>query len=165
MTAAQALSLAALPALLFAALQDIASRRVPNWASALIALCGLAARLASGDILPSLLLALAVFTALFLMWQRGWIGGGDVKLLAACALLVPAPAVLDLVLATSMAGGVLATAYLLGRRLPPLRRTLRTSRNLIRRIGRIEAWRMRRNAPLPYACAIAAGCVFTLITG
>ena len=95
-----------------------------------------------------------------------WCGGGDVKLLSACALLVPAYAVPNLILTVAIAGGILALGYLAGRS-PRLHAGGLTAvpASFIRRVWRIEAWRIRRHAPLPYACAIAAGCIFTLVTG
>ena len=163
MTLAQALCLASVPALLLAALHDIALRRIPDQVSVLVALCGLGARLASGDALFSVALAIPLFAALFACWQRGFLGGGDVKLLTASSLLAPAGSALDLLLAVAVAGGVLAMAYLLGRRLRPP--TLHLHGAFLGRLCRIERWRMRRGAPLPYACAIAAGCVFILVKG
>ena len=34
---------------------------------------------------------------------------------------------------------------------------------LLRRVLRVESWRIRRGAPLPYGVAIAAGAAFALI--
>lgn len=164
--AAQLLTIVPMPALAFVAMSDMAARRVPNWACVLIAGFGLATRIASGDVALSLLAAALVFAALFFCFGRGWCGGGDVKLLTACALLVPAYAVPNLMLAVTIAGGVLGLGYLAGR-IPRLHTTGPSTvpASFIRRVCRVEAWRIRRHAPLPYACAIAAGCVFTLVIG
>ena len=53
-----------------------------------------------------------VFLLGWAAWRCRVMGGGDVKLLAACALLAPPAAVPGLVLAVALAGGVLALAYL-----------------------------------------------------
>ena len=162
----QALGLCAIPALCGAAVTDMRCRRVPNLSSALVALAGVAARAASGDALPSLLLASAVFTVLYLLWRWDVLGGGDVKLLSACVLVVPAGTVAVLLAAVTLSGGVLAMAYLLLRAAapapppPPVR-----PRGWLRRRGRGAAGRLRRGGPLPYACAISAGCMFTLFAG
>ena len=103
--AAQFLIIVPMPALAFVALSDVAARRVPNYACAFIAGVGLATRIASGDAGLSLLAAGLLFAALFFCFVRGWCGGGDVKLLAACALLVPAYAVPNLILTVAVAGG------------------------------------------------------------
>jgi prepilin peptidase CpaA len=162
----QALGLCAIPALCAAAVTDVRCRRVPNLSSALVALAGLAARAASGDALPSLLLASAVFAILYLLWRCEFLGGGDVKLLSACVLVVPAGTVAALLAAVALSGGALALAYLILRVAAPMphpRPVL--SRWSLRRLCRVEAWRIRRGGPLPYACAISAGCMFTLFAG
>ena len=162
----QILSVCTIPVLLGAALTDIRARRVPNQLSALVALIGLCSRAAGGGLLLSLLAAVAVFGVLYLFWLRGWLGGGDVKLLAACVLAVPAGAVGDLLLAVSLSGGILALIYLVLRPALPHASPAGGQRmTSLRRILRIEGWRIRRGGPLPYACAIAAGCAFTIVTG
>ena len=171
MSTAQLLSLATVPPLLAAAMMDVVSRQVPNWIAGWALLCGVIARGLCGDLLASALLAIAVFVALFALWQRGWLGGADVKLLSACTLLIPAGAALDYLLAVAIAGGILALVYLAGRHLPsstarpPVRKAARSARNSLSRLYRVELWRMHRAAPLPYACAIVAGCCFTMIAG
>lgn len=162
----QALGLCSIPALCGAAVTDVRCRRVPNLLSALVALAGIAARAASGDVLPSLLLASVVFSILYLLWRWEFLGGGDVKLLSACVLVVPAGAVAALIAAVTFSGGVLALAYLLLRVAAPAPRPGPVlSRRSLRRLCRVEAWRIRRGGPLPYACAISAGCMFTLFAG
>ena len=164
--AAQLLSFLPIPALAFVALTDLVSRRVPNWVCAFIAGFGLATRIAAGDVLPSLLVAVLVFTVLAAACLLGKLGGGDVKLLAASTLLLPVQAVPVFVLAVAVAGGLLALPYLPGRfGAAPPRWLAAPPASAVRRICRVEFWRSRRRAPLPYACAIAAGAVFTLVTG
>ena len=116
--------------------------------------------------MPSLLLASAVFAVLYLLWYFECLGGGDVKLLSACALLVPAGTVAALLAAVTLSGGILAGAYLILRAAAPqpLPRVV-LPRWSLRRLCRVEAWRIRRGGPLPYACAISAGCMFTLFAG
>ena len=53
-----------------------------------------------------LLAGLLVFLAGAFCWRRGWLGGGDVKLLAATAVLVPPSLVVNLLLDVALAGGV-----------------------------------------------------------
>ncbi len=162
----QSIGLCAIPALCGAAVTDVRCRRVPNLLSALVALAGLAARIASGDVVPSLLLASAVFAILYLLWRWEVLGGGDVKLLSACVLVVSAGAVAALLAAVTLSGGVLAMAYLVLRVAAPVPHPrLVLPRWSFRRLCRVEAWRIRRGGPLPYACAISAGCMFTLFAG
>ena len=161
--------LGALALLLAATLHDIAARTIPDQVSAAVALVGLADRLAGGGLVPALAAAGAVFVFAFLCWCRGWMGGGDVKLLAAATLLLPAGqpaalATLAYLCAVALAGGVLAGLYLLLRvvvSLPSGRRPV----GLLARALRAERWRIRRGGPLPYAAAIAAGAGVMMFAG
>ncbi len=147
--------------LLAAGAEDIATRLVSNRLSLALALCGAGLRWREGALWIGLLAALAVFLAGAFCWRRGWLGGGDVKLLGAAALFVPPARIPALLLATSLAGGVLALLYLALAALPPAA-PARGKAPLPARLLRIERWRIRRHGPLPYASAIAAGAVFTL---
>lgn len=157
------LLLAAATALLFAAVHDVAVRTVPNGVSLVVAAIGLELSLLDGQLVPALFGGVLVFCGCWYCWRHGWIGGGDVKLLTACTLLVPPAAVPELILATAIAGGALALFYLalgaaLARRLPGSA----TPIGLLGRIWRAERRRIRRRLSLPYACAISAGVLLTL---
>jgi prepilin peptidase CpaA len=144
--------------LIFAALHDVAARTIPNTIAALVAVCGLAARLGAGDATISVCVAGLVFGVAFLLWLRGFLGGGDVKLLGACAILVPPHAVLSMVLDIAIAGGALAAIYLCLRvAVPKNVDRVNRPRSFVGRVLRAEQWRIHRNCPLPYASAIAAG--------
>jgi prepilin peptidase CpaA len=153
-------------ALLFAAAHDVAVRTVPNLVSVVVAAAGLGLQSLSGQLVPALFGAGLLFAGCWYCWRRGWIGGGDVKLLTACALLVPPTSVPELILTTAIAGGVLALLYF------SLARLLRTRAmpqptgppptRLLARIWRAERRRIRHGLSLPYACAICAGVLLTL---
>jgi prepilin peptidase CpaA len=155
------LKLAIAGILVLAAGHDIMTRTVPNWMP--LALAILAAVLATIEfrLTWGLGFGLAVFALCFVFWRRGWMGGGDVKLLGAAAILVAPAAAGSFLVAVSLAGGVLAVVYLAGRFLVP-RPPLRRPHHLLPRVLRVEAWRIRHRGPLPYACAIAAGTIFVL---
>ncbi len=142
--------------LLGAGLHDIAFRTVPNTLCAALLLCGLALRLFGADIWYGLLAGFIVFGICAIMWWIGWLGGGDVKLLGAASVFVPPGYVPELVLYTSLAGGVLAVAYLVAGKLVPSPAVQRPP-TMLARIARCELWRLHRRGPLPYAAAIAAG--------
>jgi prepilin peptidase CpaA len=95
------------------------------------------------------------------MWVRGWLGGADVKLLGAAAVAVAPGSVGSLLLGVSLAGGVLALVYLALSRLvhrpPPGPR-----KHFLTKLVKAELWRIHRQAPLPYAVAIATGGLLTL---
>lgn len=156
--------LAAAALLVFAAIHDIGFRTVPNWLPVALCALGALARLADHSLLAGLAVAACSFAVLVGFWLTGSIGGGDVKLWSATALLIPPSVTPELLFFARviLIGGVLALIYLaLGRlvRRPPASR----SGSLLRRALRVEAWRIRRRAPLPYACAIAAGALTTLL--
>lgn len=153
--------------LVYAALHDIAARTIPNTASVILAVLGIAAHAADGTILLSLIIAALVFAVCALCWTRGWMGGGDVKLLAAAALFVQPGAVGAMIVATSLFGGAIAIFYLIAREFA--RRIALPKgpapRNFLARVLRAEHWRLLRGAPLPYGSAIAAGTLFSLFPG
>ncbi|MEO5586813.1 MAG: prepilin peptidase [Novosphingobium sp.] len=131
-------------ALLVAAFTDLRTRQISNKLNAAIALCAplfwWATGLSLGDIAWQLgvaLLALVILAGLFAM---RWMGGGDVKLLAALALWVKPAIFLDLIIAMALIGGVLTLAF--------------------------GAWhiarRQRDRLAIPYGVAIAAAALLVL---
>ncbi len=148
-----------------ASLNDIAVRTIPDSASFGLVIIGAAIRLADGTAPVALAASAAVLLFGALCWRCGWLGGGDVKLLAACAWLVSPALVPRLVLLTAVAGGVLACFYLalswMARASPAPPHSIRP-RTLAGRVWRAERWRIMRRAALPYGCAIAVATLFTL---
>jgi prepilin peptidase CpaA len=166
------LGVSALALLVYAALHDFAARTIPNWLPLVLLVDGAAWRIADHSLLPAAAVAGFTFIVLFIIWVLGAIGGGDVKLWSATALLIP-PRLqpeLDFFLQVFVIGGLLALVYLgLWLVLPkprpaPLAR-LGGSRaaGLVRRALRAEAWRIGRRGPLPYAFAISASAIITLL--
>ncbi len=150
--------------LVIAAMLDIAFRQVPNWLPAALAVDGLGLRLLSSELLIGAAAGASVFIVCALLWRRGLLGGGDVKLLGAAATVVPFHFVLSLILSVTLAGGVLALAYLAMRSIMPRPSPVRPSA-LLARIARVERRRIRQCRSLPYACAIATGAFITLAGG
>jgi prepilin peptidase CpaA len=68
-----------------AALDDVLARTVPNWMPIALAAIGIVESALGGRLIVSLLLGTFVFILSGLCWKRGWLGGGDVKLLGAAA--------------------------------------------------------------------------------
>ncbi|HEY5299200.1 MAG TPA: prepilin peptidase [Acetobacteraceae bacterium] len=157
---------AALPAAAVAlacasALRDVITRTIPNGWCGAIAVLGLAARILDGTLPGGLIAAAAVFALMAIFWRLGFIGGGDVKLLAACALAIPPHLVAALLIDTAMVGALLGLVYLAARnRLP--RPGARRPASLLARALRAERWRLAHGGPLPYAVAIAAGMAIVL---
>lgn len=158
------LSVIAITLLVYAALHDFAARTVPNWLPLCVFAIGLISRIADHSLLPALLIAGVTFLILFGIWFAGAIGGGDVKLWAATALLIPPhwQPELSFFLRVVIIGGILALAYLLLCLCLPKPRASREG-GLFRRVLRVEAWRIGRRGPLPYAFAIAGSAIITLL--
>jgi prepilin peptidase CpaA len=152
--------------LMFAAVHDIVARTIPDLVPLGILAAALALNLLSGSILLPLVATAAVAAVTLLLYWLRLMGGGDVKLLVAVAFLLPPGDVPKAALAIALAGGLLALLFLAlrprlrGRRLAPAGR----SAALPRRALAAELWRIRRGGPLPYAAAISAGTLFTMIS-
>ena len=112
-------------ALLVAAFWDVKTRRIPNQISLfLIALFvgTTAARILQGsDPVETVFLPLAggaaVFAGTFFLFWRGYLGGGDAKLLTVLALFTPFSLILPMLWIMAVAGGVLALTTLIWTRI------------------------------------------------
>ena len=79
-----------IPLLLYVAMIDIAARLIRNEICLLLALLGIAGQFASPmQDTKSLVVATILLLLLIVIYQRGWIGGGDVQLLVALAIGLP----------------------------------------------------------------------------
>jgi prepilin peptidase CpaA len=144
--------------LLGAALHDLAIRTIPNWISVSLLVIGIVLRFYSGDLLFSLAIAMAILTVLVLLWLRGFLGGGDVKLIPTVSLVLAPANVPAFILSVAIAGGVLSVFYLTAHYAMPRPRP-GPRYGLLARVLKAEAWRMHRRGPLPYGVAIAAGAL------
>lgn len=136
-----------------AAWQDLRTMRIADWVSVAIvgafgiwALSGLAA----GDMTFTRLglaigCGVGVFAIGALGFAAGVLGGGDVKLLAACCLWFDWSAGWRMLVAVALVGGVEAILVTVIRALP------------VPPAARARAALLRRCEPLPYGIAIAAG--------
>ena len=150
--------------LLYVATIDVATRLIRNEICLALALLGIAAQLASpAQLAESLIVAAILFLLLFVIYQWGQIGGGDVKLLVALAIGLPLTGVIQLLTITALAGGVLALVHLIMRHLPHPKLAPAGS-SLVRRVYAVERWRHLRYAPLPYGVAIACGGIWTILS-
>ena len=148
--------------LLYVATIDIATRLIRNEICLVLALLGIAGQLANPmQVGQSLIAATILLLLLLVIYQRGQIGGGDVKLLVALAIGLPLTGVIQLLTITALAGGVLALMHLM-MRLLPYPKLAPAGSSLVRRVYAIERWRHLRHAPLPYGVAIACGGIWTI---
>lgn len=149
--------------LLYVATIDVATRLIRNEICMALAALGIASQIASPmQVIESLTVATILLLLLLVIYQRGWIGGGDVKLLVALAMGLPLIGAIQLLAITAMAGGVLALAHLMMRLLPHPRLAPAGS-SFVRRVYAIERWRNLRRAPLPYGVAIASAGILTVL--
>ena len=150
--------------LLYVATIDIATRLIRNEICLVLALLGIASQFASPmQVAESLIVAAILLLLLIVIYQRGWIGGGDVKLLVALAIGLPLMGVIQLLTITALAGGVLAVVHLM-MRLLPYPRLAPAGSSLVRRVYAVERWRHLRQAPLPYGVAIASGGIWAVFS-
>jgi prepilin peptidase CpaA len=149
--------------LLYVATIDIATRLIRNEICLALALLGIAGQFASPmQVAESLIAATILLLLLLVIYQRGWIGGGDVKLLVALAIGLPLIGVIQMLTITALAGGVLALVHLM-MRLLPYPKLAPAGASFARRVYAIERWRHLRHAPLPYGVAIACGGIWTML--
>jgi prepilin peptidase CpaA len=121
-------------------LKDLTSYTIPNWISLALIAAFFPAALISG----ALVLGMGMFAA-------GWIGGGDGKLFAVCALWVGASGALPFLLYTCLAGGALTFAILFLRSgfFTPI---VAGGPGWLRNLG-------KEGGDLPYGVAIAIGAL------
>ncbi|MGJ3231054.1 MAG: A24 family peptidase [Oceanicaulis sp.] len=141
----------------WAAWSDVRRYTIPNWISgALIALWLVAAPFALtswGQAGVSLLTFAVVLGIGMALWAPGWLGGGDVKLIAAGALWFGWPDTGSFLLAAMVCGGVLALVLMVLRRFSP---ALPLNAELIAKTP------LAQGAPAPYGVAICAGALVVL---
>jgi prepilin peptidase CpaA len=136
--------------LVVAALQDGWNMRISNWVSGTIAVGAFVAVALDGPIVglwQNLVLFAGVLVVGTFFFGRNWMGGGDVKLLAAGALWCNFAAGWKMLVAVALAGGVETVLILLARGFNWSDRTLE----------RVEF--LRRRGGIPYGIAIAAGLI------
>jgi prepilin peptidase CpaA len=137
-----------------AAVEDFRRLVIPN--TIVLGLCVLwplqlasAATISLGGSAGAVLCAAAVFATGALLFWRGWMGGGDVKLLAAATLWAGPATTPKLLIVTAMLGGVVAVA-----RLSPLALRAVSAPALLGDIRRV---------PVPYGVAIAGAALIVTI--
>lgn len=142
--------------MIYAGIGDLKTMKIPNRLTSLL-LVGYAVAvplvgLTLSDVCASLIAAAIVFALGFLAFSCGWMGGGDVKLLAVSALWLGAGNLAPFVFYTSIFGALLTILLLI----------FRTTR--LPAAWRGREWILRlhhRDTGIPYGVAIAAAAVLT----
>src|SRR5262249_36106189 len=138
------------------AYHDIRTRRIPNeFIVSILALSSIRIALAGNPIagLYTLAASTALFIATFLLFWRGLLGGGDVKLIAATGLLVGYHDLFEFLFVMSIAGALIAVA-------------IRARDKLgVRRAATPDLEDQPKTALLtvPYGAAIAAAGIISLL--
>lgn len=159
-----------------ASVSDIATRRIPNRLTAGAMLVALVLRIAATVLgghgiltfFQGLAWPLGLFVALYIVWVAGLIGAGDVKLAASFSLVLPPDPGQQLIfiLGTAAIGGVIAVSYLVIGRLRPAKvQAAHRPMSQLRRMIRVERWRARRHAGIPYAVAISLAATGAALAG
>ncbi len=145
-----------------AACGDVRTRRIPNELALGVGALGLLRMIMAGDpgaALYTLGAAAVVFAAASLLFSRGLVGGGDVKFLAAAALLIGYHHLFDFLLLMSLCGALMSLAMLTADKLGPM---LRHGP----RPAALAVPEKSRGAPerlsVPYGVAIAAAGIVIL---
>jgi prepilin peptidase CpaA len=138
----------------FAAASDLFTMTIANRVSLILiggfGVLALLTGLSPADLLSHAAAAAAVLVAVFVLFARGWIGGGDAKLAAATALWLGLAHLADYLLYASLLGGAL-TLFILQFRGVPLPKVL---------WGRQWAERLHeRDNGVPYGIALAVAAL------
>ena len=105
-------------AMIYVTISDLRTRRIPNWPVIALGVAYLPLAWVAGhsalDISINIGVGAAVFVAGVVLFAKGWIGGGDVKLAAVSVIWLGAGLALPYILLTSLFGAGFALAGLFG---------------------------------------------------
>lgn len=141
---------------------DVRARRIPNWLTGPLAVGALILHSFSG--LRAALVSLAVMLVLTalgtLVYSRGGIGGGDIKLAIAASGMLSYPLCVPFLLYSAIGGGLLAVLFV------ALRGTTRVSlsRAIALTAGDARGMTPAKSEMLPYAVAFAFGAVIVALS-
>jgi prepilin peptidase CpaA len=141
--------------LILAALEDLWRLEINDWVCAAIAggaFLAVAIDGPAGELWQNLLLFSLLLGVGTLLFVRGWMGGGDVKLLAACALWFNLDQGWKMLVAAAIAGGLETLIVMIVRALP-------WPSSIRKRLAVLQ-----RGEGIPYGVAIGAGVVLVGLT-
>jgi prepilin peptidase CpaA len=157
MSAAILLTLAAC---LAASFYDLRARRIPNWLTGTVALAAIVLHAFGGlqAVALSLIVMIVLTVAGTLVYSRGGIGGGDVKLAIATSGVLSYPLCVPFLLYTAIGGGLLAILFLIFR--ADARPSFARMTMVAAGTGGVAAER----TTLPYALAFAFGAILIALS-
>lgn len=139
---------------------DVRARRIPNWLTGLLAAGALAVNGSLG--LRVFLLSIAVMAVIMLLgtllYSRGGVGGGDIKLAAAASGALSFPLCISFLLYTAIGGGLLAIGFIIVR--GSARQSL--ARAAVMATGGAGA--VTKSQSLPYAAAFTFGAILIALS-
>jgi prepilin peptidase CpaA len=141
---------------------DVRTRRIPNELALGVGALGLLRMMLAGDISAALYTlgeAAVVFAVALLLFRRDLVGGGDVKLLSAAALLIGYHDLLGFLFLMSLCGALISLAMLTADKLGPMLR--HSPRPAILPVPENSQGTPRRLS-VPYGVAIAAAGILVL---
>ena len=149
-----------LAACLIASFYDVQARRIPNWLTGSLALAAVIVNALGGwrSLGISLLVMVVLTLGGTLLYSRGGIGGGDIKLAIAGGAMLSWPLCVPFLLYTGMGGGLLAVLYLIfrgGARTAFARAAIMTAGG--------SSGVATRSETLPYAVAFAFGAILVAL--
>ena len=116
--ASMAAAMLFLVAMIYVTISDMRTRRIPNWLVIALGLAYLPLAWVAGhssiDMAVNIGAGAVMFAVGVVLFAKGWIGGGDVKLAAVSVMWLGAGLALPYVLLTSLFGAAFALAGLLG---------------------------------------------------
>jgi Flp pilus assembly protein protease CpaA len=151
----KAIAFAAIALLLIAAYSDIRTLKIPNTLVLAIAILGIVRLILLGNSIAAIFaigFAALIFLIGFVMFSRGMIGAGDVKLLMATVLLIRYPNLFTFLMRMSIIGALLSVAVLV----------LRSSYVPLILGPRVGSYLTTIRA-VPYGVAIAAAGIMTIL--
>jgi prepilin peptidase CpaA len=97
-----------------------------------------------------------VFAVGYVLFAKGWMGGGDIKLITACALWVGWEKLPDFIVLFALFGGLLSVLLVILRKIAP---------HITKRRGDALPRMLQEKAPVPYGLAIAVGFLMLMSRG
>ncbi len=137
---------------------DVTRYIIPNWlVGSLLALYPVAVMTSSQavDWRMALVGMTVVLVSGYIVFALKWMGGGDIKLLTACALWVGLRNLADFIMIVAMIGGAFSLLVWLARKVLPL---------LPQKFDNLPRL-LRNGEPVPYGVAIAFGFLVALLNG
>lgn len=151
---------------LIAGISDILTGKIRNWLSYTVGVGAFVFHTTQG-IIPSVICLSSMIVVLMIMYpifSKGWLKGGDVKMIVACCGLVSFPVLISFLLYTMFAGGILA--IFVAWRYGTLHQTIKSVSSVTHPLmyGVVPTELPFTTRKIPYGVAIFFGAVITIVS-